>query len=92
MADLALERRMLIDDTRRDARGDKVFKVLPWQSVIYTNGANEKIAGLEPVSANVSGVVLDNGTDMQIRGIEFVNEGTLFTRNSTAGHTSIPTG
>ena len=92
MSDLAVERRMLIDDTRKDSDGNKIFRVLPWQIVTYDNTGinNSPISGLEPVSVNVSGVVVDNRTDLEITGIDFIEEGTLFSQTNTGGEPMLP--
>lgn len=95
MADLALERRMLIDDTRIDDRGEKVLKVLPWQYVVYANGLH----GLEPVDyapmrdvASSGNIIAFNHKEKEVRGIEFIDEGTMFRKLSTAGEVGLPIG
>jgi hypothetical protein len=92
MADLALERRMLIDATRKDARGDKIFRVLPWYYVVY-EGNHAAVGGLEPVSVNVTGETINSRPDdIQVRGIQFVNEGELYNQMLTGGDVGLTTG
>ncbi len=88
MADLAMTRRMLIDDSRKDPNtGEKIFKVLPWDLVAYSGGGDGVISGLEMVSIGIGDATKDNGTDREVRGIEFVNIDKAFSLTNHGGGT-----
>lgn len=91
MADLAHERRMLVDNTAKKAGGEPVFRVLPWQYVRYRNGSGWT-AGLEPVSIPVGGFSNVPNTERQVTGIDFVSEGRMLSLFNIAGHVGFPTG
>jgi hypothetical protein len=93
MADLALERKMIIDDSRSDARGEQILTVLPWQYVVYDGGGSVgKIAGLEPVDYTTFLDAARDPGEKQIRGMQSVSADSLFTIHGVAGHVSVPTG
>jgi len=89
MADLATSRTMIIDDSRKDASGAKIFDVLPWEAVTYNIGLGKQLHGLEPISI-VGTATQDNGTDHEVRGIEFVNGGQFAALHGVGGRTQLP--
>ena len=85
MADLARERYMLIDDSVTDDDGNKVFNVLPWESVVYGT-----TAGMEMVSMGLGSPFTDDRTDHQIRGIQFISAHKFAAFTGVGGIAALP--
>lgn len=81
MADLAITRVQLVDNSRVRADGRRLHRILPWQVVKYDG----YVPMIEPVDCLVgTETATQLQTSKQITGILFVDE-SFFSKNGTGG-------
>lgn len=93
--DLALQRRLLLDNSRKNSRGQTILRPLYWYSVVYSTGSST-VAGLEPVDYTTmpndkdGDISAANDREKEITGFEFSERDRLTSTTFSGGDVGFP--